>query len=428
MQIGSMRDLVVNALIDPLRNWALPVVKWLSLVTRASRAGQSPPAGKSGDEATTAGAPLEGWPIAHRARSGPPADWLERVRRGAPDLLVPGRIGVMRVPGWARPGPDASPDARRHASAATPFGNRIGDADQASAGPPAAQRDAKESETVEGHEVQPPPGGGATTDGRASAKPAFEIRSPLRRPIAGPPLVARPAMSREQPRPPHSSSEPLPGPAGRTGLVAPSSATTIPPLRLDGSAPPFGAGQRSDASPGGARSWPAAENQGAPPGAAHDVEPDGPAPPASARIQAPDGRFASHGFVRLDGGAEPSRARPDRVKHRWAPVPRPDGSGGAVPAWASLAYPIVDQVGDRRAATFEPSLASRGSTTAPFSVPFDVAEPGGRRSGLEGTREDPWPALPEEPPEPGEDGAALLRSWERLQRLDREQRGVGWNA
>jgi hypothetical protein len=42
---------------------------------------------------------------------------------------------------------------------------------------------------------------------------------------------------------------------------------------------------------------------------------------------------------------------------------------------------------------------------------------------------DPWPALlPATEEEPLDDTAAVLRQWERLQRLDREQRGVTWSA
>jgi hypothetical protein len=60
----------------------------------------------------------------------------------------------------------------------------------------------------------------------------------------------------------------------------------------------------------------------------------------------------------------------------------------------------------------------------PEIVPGDLD--GGFGFRCEGP-EDPWPALPEVRPDEVEDGTALLRAWERQRRLDREQRGAGWN-
>ncbi|MBI4538139.1 MAG: hypothetical protein HY704_01345 [Gemmatimonadetes bacterium] len=63
---------------------------------------------------------------------------------------------------------------------------------------------------------------------------------------------------------------------------------------------------------------------------------------------------------------------------------------------------------------------------------FEVDSPGepleARRGVAEGPQ-DPWPELPEDPePDPLDGWDAALRGWERLQRLEREQRGVLWSA
>jgi hypothetical protein len=66
-------------------------------------------------------------------------------------------------------------------------------------------------------------------------------------------------------------------------------------------------------------------------------------------------------------------------------------------------------------------VAPRGAGAAERWEPF----------ALRSASEHPWPPLPpvEEPPGAElDEWRAAVRAWERLQRLDREQRGAPWNA
>jgi hypothetical protein len=63
-----------------------------------------------------------------------------------------------------------------------------------------------------------------------------------------------------------------------------------------------------------------------------------------------------------------------------------------------------------------PPLAERTERELELSPQAEPMPAEARRSG-------PWPDLPEPPPAESAEAGALLRQWERLGRLDREQRG-----
>jgi len=60
---------------------------------------------------------------------------------------------------------------------------------------------------------------------------------------------------------------------------------------------------------------------------------------------------------------------------------------------------------------------------AEAAEPKRVTPPGADPEPFEAHRSGPWPELPEPPPAESPEAVALLRQWERLSRLDREQRG-----
>jgi hypothetical protein len=105
MQIGLGQLFQRGALIDRLRRWVGVQVELVGRsAARLIGRGRLPI--RSGGGVLPIADPVAAGPAAlgdYRA-AGPPADWLERVRRGAPELLVPGRVPTLRVPGWTRPG------------------------------------------------------------------------------------------------------------------------------------------------------------------------------------------------------------------------------------------------------------------------------------------------------------------------------------
>jgi len=63
-----------------------------------------------------------------------------------------------------------------------------------------------------------------------------------------------------------------------------------------------------------------------------------------------------------------------------------------------------------------PPLVNEAEAKRASSHRLDSEPPEARRAG-------PWPELPEPPPAESAEALAALRQWERLSRLDREQRG-----
>lgn len=127
--------------------------------------------------------------------------------------------------------------------------------------------------------------------------------------------------------------------------------------------------------------------------------------------------------------AEPPLKAPQTVR-MWSPEPRPEVSAQpsrrtellypwkedppAVPRRPSRQIPLEDL--DTLINHSWPPLAKEAEPLK-FSPTPRGSEP------FEESRACPWPELPESPPADSTEAQSALRHWERLNRLDREQRG-----
>ncbi len=95
----------------------------------------------------------------------------------------------------------------------------------------------------------------------------------------------------------------------------------------------------------------------------------------------------------------------------------------AAPPLEMLVWPEVNQ--EEWVSRVSPPGPARRPRMAPQTTP---SPPAGMAAIEQAGLRSPWPTLPDEDPLPGDDLAVALRAWERLQRLDREQRGLEWSA
>jgi hypothetical protein len=404
MRIWDTARLLSRTTIVWLRRWTTGVLRW------AGRRGPSQVA----RDPSNAVAP---W---HAAGGGvgPPADWLERVRRGAPELLIPGRIPTMRVPGWVdfSKGGKVDPPETRSASGAptrlTKSDNtepptsaelrriqvgrvapiRFSSADaRTPSGPPnptAPTPDAKQTDLE-----RPTPASRPGWPGLLLSRIARPYVRLLRvvRPVNQPPEP--PALFDAGPetapanlvRAPASDARPE-SDLSSSGLAA-SFAARRAPLRP---ASPFQSGEKSPGSEHVPRNGLLA------PGRPSTISEWGPAEAGSPRQT-----------WSIDDDAELALPSADP----WPPL------SGATPRFTRNAAPLDWP--------FEPA---RRVSTSPSNLRSSASSPAANGHHPDARRGDPWPALPEAPPVEADDSAALLRAWERRRRLDREQRGVGWNG
>jgi len=333
---------------------------------------------------------------------GPPAHWVERVRRGAPGLLEP---SLRR-----RDGPVEPPPARRVALSQT------------------------ELDPLE----EPERGYVRTEPTAAPLRPEAPVRRPLFRKLRAP--LLRQALRRTHPRPaPNASDE-----------VSPASARDHVPHELDAAASRVG-------NPGDS---PAAEPNRVPheldtaPRRVTEPEDSLASEPDRRRVVAETGRTPAP----LRPGAGESESSqgppiPDKPEHPpgrsevvafEAPVQRRAGrseraAGSAPPLEAGVARPpaksvAVDEIlRDRAWERAVPSPAPRpdaerlhGPVSSRPTPPQEASvEPGPsprrRADPLSEADAHPWPELPPPLAEPDSDVEAALRAWEHRRRLDFEQ-------
>ncbi len=95
----------------------------------------------------------------------------------------------------------------------------------------------------------------------------------------------------------------------------------------------------------------------------------------------------------------------------------------AAPPPEMLVWPEVNQ--EEWVSRASPPGPARRPRLAPQTA---LPPPAGMAAIEQAGPRSPWPTLPDEDPLPGDDLAVALRTWERLQRLDREQRGLEWSV
>lgn len=296
-------------------------------------------------------------------RRGPPADWLARVRRGAPHLLE--RMGLRYGPGRFPP----------EVAAALASLVRPGEGEVPSEAP---------------IPMPEPLEAGAA---RAEPRPFLPVQPPRQ--------VGREAATVAIPPVPGVARAPAPPagfPVARAPLVPPST-------RAPGEAPALVArAPRMEPSP----------EAGAP-----EVETPRAAPsrvPGVARAPMPSVARAAA----VQPGAPFARAP------ELEPPPAPEApTGGAVLAPAPPME--VESVAYRgtQASTLEPTFPPRAfarprTEVLRVEVPVPVPVPVPEVAALEAPV---WPELPEARETESMDGPAVLREWQRLRRLEREQRG-----
>lgn len=367
--------------------------------------------------------------VARHLEQGAPRDWVERVRRGAPGLLLhPGQFHVRldaRREGSVSGAPEPAlerlrPPAFREARENVPDLLRGKAPEEV---PPSRERPPQAS--GKGRGVRRRPGASATP----SAPPAREFPGPvgLQTPSAG---GSVPGVS--------GTVEEVPsrGSRGRTTGTGPSREAARTPgrgrvragaMRL--SAPPR---KRREAR----RAEPAA---GGSPGRAPQPAPPGPGPVAPT----PKGPFELRSFAH--------RARPPvpAPQHLWkqrvrarGPVSASDVQSRATPAGDPRHPPLARGHGSSGKAAGH-ALKARGHAREriPPPPPHRVREVRGSTGGREHTapprfpEPSRWPALPPLPWEDLHDGnadqediEAQSHEQERLRRIDREQNGRTWNG
>jgi hypothetical protein len=291
------------------------------------------------------GGPPEHWKqLLSTQRRGPPADWVERVRRGAPQLLEGLDLGNERPESPAVPPKPVlqSPPRMPLRSGGTP---------------PRPEPEA--------HLSRPSPLPTAPRE-EESMPPSEMRRAPVPPPTTGPRAGAR-----------------LLRPARERGPEVPTSATRP---------------QEEQGSP----SFPRPE------------ESTPRVTPPNTREVAPPTRARGPSLRPL-----PETPRMERTPNP-APVPRPDaGAHGDARGLAPKRNTVVAPAARASLMPSEPtpreSPFPREKSRAETSPPLDRASPS--------ETSHPWPEPPELPSTEPTDPLAVLRDWERLRRLEREQRG-----
>jgi hypothetical protein len=322
------RDRLLRALARWIKAWAE------SILAQAPEPEEQPPAPPPAPrEVARARPPSEPPPQWVRdvqsLQAGPPADWVERVRRGAPQLLSPSE----RAP------------SRRHAAPPSP----------PIAAPAVGKHEAPRVEPPLVEEPRPRVrSGGEDARGEAEERPSRPSGPSAPEPVRQPYRLAQTgrleSRTLEQTRiiaPPTKSTLAQPE-SGHAGSARPP-ATSLEPRE------------------GASTAW------------AEAVVPSvsrQPAPSAPAPTRGPD----------------PVERREWHADSSSPPSGREPAPGNAPSAQPSLPWPPLPKESLLEAGS---ELPSRG----------------------------PWTELPDAPPTEPSEGAALLLQWERLERLDREQRG-----
>jgi hypothetical protein len=284
---------------------------------------------------------------------GPPADWVERVRRGAPHLLA--RIERVQAPPPApvpsRPAEPSSQDRRPE------FQPRAQEPSLQPVTSTEPLRSEQPHEPVQAEMFESPPDQHKGSAPRVTPVLASHEPKP-ERPVVHPGLepretpVATPPQSGEAAQVLHSGNELIPPPP-RSDSLSPA---VLKPPEISAPVPPQTSApvepRPSDSSP-----RPVASAEASEPSVASYPWRTGPAPKPSAAPEVAPGEDLS-----------------PWIPHPWPVLPEEE-----------LTPPL------RRAAETRPSA--------------------------------PWPELPETPLTESPEASALLLLWERLSRLDREQRG-----
>jgi hypothetical protein len=323
---------------------------------------------------------------------GPPAHWVERVRRGAPGLLEPSaRRQEPEEPESVPPGdPDVVNDPLQETHASPMTEPRPG-----TLIPMIGRRDRRRH----AREAR----GSRSPDGPATRRARLQIESPYSQ------QGASDARSDELGL---SDDADIRSPNDRRPLI---------------SAPPAGRSQRASLPP-------AAHEPSAPRRSQIEA-----ATPVSLREQGPPPPASPGPEVPAAGDRVPPPRRPVE------PAARPEGAsdrlhGSVLEARphetpTSHLEPIEVRVRGVTSNPLPPSRLSRpaspGSSLRPVppteraeeALPWPELDDSAATRARPSVNEDPWPELPSQPPFPTDDSPAVLRTWERLQRLDREQRG-----
>jgi hypothetical protein len=311
-------------------------------------------------------------------QSGPPPDWMERVRRGAkPPVAHLRRRAAVPEPAIV-PSPPPAPGSGRQVRVTEP--------------PPASPQRAPERARTEEPRVAP-----------RETTPRRRVPSESER--QEPPEATRRAV---QPGTPATEQSATPVSRGARPEVQPGHSVERPVSRF------------------AARETPVAERQRREPPARVpqlDAEPRAPAPRAEER------RPADPGVPRSSASFSARPLRPS-MRHPGRPVDRPvDSVAPRSPAVAP--YPWGEEPTAARRMPPEPASQEELGALLAHGWPALAGEPGREARSAASTfseaSEDrlrlPWPELLEPPPTESAEGASLLLQWERLNRLDREQRG-----
>lgn len=269
-----------------------PIGVLLGLIDRAARAWVRWRGGHAPGEAVGDG-PMQS--------PQPPADWLERVRRGAPGLLEPAGDDQLQV----APG---APESRSKEVGKLPEPPRMAQAGDAKPASPSATPKPAASRPL--HSDVPPPRrrrGKRPATGDPGESRASHVEE------AGPPaaddlLPGRPHLSQQQPTAPENAI-----------LLQPSAT----PVRAPAAAEPPAADSTPVISP-------------------KKTEPLSPVQPIPTRISAPiSTNAAPRSIYRSDSAANrhtrsakgrpsgrPAEGRPDSDSHRWPDLPDPPEEGG----------------------------------------------------------------------------------------------------
>lgn len=346
----------------------------------AAPPSEAPPPSEPFAEGAPSGPPAHWLRDVGALQRGPPADWVERVRKGAPHLLE--RMGLRYRPGQIPPEVAAALVAvERPEPEVAPEEPQAGEAPSEAPSP-----------------VPEPMEAGAR---RSEPRPFAPLESPgqARRVLAPAPVQQAPAPVQQAPRVEPGPERPVGAPVSRALAPTPSKP-----------------------SPGEAGEVPAPAR----------VPPEAPRPEAPARVpeaprvtrpRAPAVARAPLPPVERAASVQPPRPPVARAPELEPPAPEVTApTRGAVLAPAppleaeSLAYRAAQA--SSREPTFRPQPAGRVRTEVlRVDVPVPVL------SAREARVAPVWPELPEAQGAESVDGSAVLREWERMRRLEREQRG-----
>ncbi len=317
-------------------------------------------------------------------KSGPPADWVEFVRRNARNAPVrmTNRVSAPRPAAEESPAPQPAV---------------------------AAVREVRTEEVAP--TVAPQPPRRESTEGApfVPGSPA----SPRGWPFMGSPEVV--PRTGQQAEPLRASSTETPGVAAPRGGLAPAFQELRVERPMKRPVPRF---EAADAPP-------AASPRSKVP--KQEVRPRPQVHPPTARAEAngpsePERTWADGSMVARILAPVASHSRHSEARFDAAPAPR---------EWPPAVYPWNEEPAAERKAASEQEPSEELSTLIERSWP-DLAEkeeqppaqpPSEGPERPEIRWSGPWPELPEASPAESEEAGALLRQWERLSRLDREQRG-----